>query len=273
MNEEAATLEATSPCSSFGRCGISRELDIPEYLKETYWWAYLHPNAIRIFERQWLVNLILWGNFARLRDAALDEFGPRLQGRNLQVACVYGDFSQRAASRLATGSRLDIVDIAPVQLENIRKKVRKYTNVFVHHQDSSDLGFEDGAFDNVIVFFLLHEQPEAVREKTVKEALRVVRPGGKVVFVDYHRPRLINPFRYIMIPVLRLLEPFALDLWKREIADWIPENTPPESVTKETLFGSLYQKVVVVRGDWRRNSAVADFGGSGAGWRAPRRQG
>ena len=41
---------------------------IPGYLHETYWWAYVHPNAVRLFERQWLVNLILWGNFAKLRD-------------------------------------------------------------------------------------------------------------------------------------------------------------------------------------------------------------
>jgi len=44
---------------------------VPSYLQETYWWAYIHPNAVSFFERQWPVNLILWGNFARLRDAAL----------------------------------------------------------------------------------------------------------------------------------------------------------------------------------------------------------
>ena len=36
---------------------------VPAYLEETYWWAYVHPNAVSLFERQWLVNLILWGNF------------------------------------------------------------------------------------------------------------------------------------------------------------------------------------------------------------------
>ena len=48
---------------------------IPQYLETTYWWAYLHPNAVRIFEREWLVNLILWGNFKRLRDLALADLG------------------------------------------------------------------------------------------------------------------------------------------------------------------------------------------------------
>ena len=40
---------------------------VPGYLKAYYWWAYVHPAAVRIFERQWLANLILWGNYARLR--------------------------------------------------------------------------------------------------------------------------------------------------------------------------------------------------------------
>jgi ubiquinone/menaquinone biosynthesis C-methylase UbiE len=247
MNEEAVALDTQPSYNNYGKYEVSRELDIPEYLQETYWWAYLHPTAVNLFERQWLVNLILWGNFSRLRDAALNEIGPTFEGRNLQVACVYGDFSQTAASRLSRGSRLDIVDVAPVQLENVKKKVKSFANVFLHHDDSANLSFEDDAFDNVIVFFLLHEQPEEVREQTVREALRVVRPGGKVVFVDYHRPKRFNPFRYIMIPILHFLEPFALGLWKREISEWVPEKDRPQSIRKETFFGSLYQKVVLIK--------------------------
>ena len=33
---------------------------IPYYLSAHYWWAYVHPRAVKVFERQWLVNLILW---------------------------------------------------------------------------------------------------------------------------------------------------------------------------------------------------------------------
>ena len=53
---------------------------IPRYLQDVYWWAYVHPNAVRVFERQWLVNAILWGNYARLRDAALDGWAMRCRG-------------------------------------------------------------------------------------------------------------------------------------------------------------------------------------------------
>ena len=60
---------------------------VPDYLSTHYWWAYIHPKAVKLFERQWLVNLILWGNYARLRDAALAELGESLSGKTLQVAC------------------------------------------------------------------------------------------------------------------------------------------------------------------------------------------
>lgn len=220
---------------------------IPEYLESTYWWAYLHPRAVHIFERQWLVNLILWGNFAKLRDAALQEMGEVIHGKALQVACVYGDFTEHLVRRLGPEGSLDVVDVAPIQINNLQTKLSRPERVNARLQDSTDLHFSDSNFDSVVVFFLLHEQPADVRKKTIAEALRVTRPGGKLVFVDYHRPAFSNPFRYIMVPVLTTLEPFAMDLWRGEIADWLPENIAISQIEKQTYFGGLYQKVIITR--------------------------
>jgi ubiquinone/menaquinone biosynthesis C-methylase UbiE len=109
------------------------------------------------------------------------------------------------------------------------------------------LRFADASYDSVVVFFLLHEQPENVRIRTIAQALRVVKPGGKVVFVDYHQPDWRNPFRYVMIPILSSLEPFAMDLWRKEIAEWLPEEARHAPIDKQTFFGGLYQKVVITR--------------------------
>ena len=219
---------------------------IPGYLEDTYWWAYLRPRAIWIFEREWLVNLILWGNMARLTRAALDELDCENRSSVLQVACVYGDFSNLLAAHLIpTESRLAIVDIADIQLRNVRSKLNHHSNIDLHQQDSSALDFTDGCFEHTVLFFLLHEQPEDVRRKTVAEALRVTRPGGKVVFVDYHGPNRSNPLRYLMKPVLRWLEPFALDLWRKELPDYLPDHVKPEQVRSQFYCGGLYQKVVV----------------------------
>ena len=96
---------------------------VPDYLSRVYWWAYVHPKAVRVFERQWLVNLILWGNFTRLRDSALDTLGQNISGKTLQIACVYGDFTPRLHQRLAPDARLDVVDVLPIQLDNLDRKL------------------------------------------------------------------------------------------------------------------------------------------------------
>jgi ubiquinone/menaquinone biosynthesis C-methylase UbiE len=219
---------------------------IPEYLQDTYWWAYLHPKSFWFFEREWVVNLILWGNMKRLTQAVLDEMAVGADSRVLQVACVYGDFSNRVARHLAeTESRLELLDVADIQIKNAREKLTGNDNVGFHQQDSTRMSFPDGQFEQTVVFFLLHEQPEDARRKTVEEAVRVTRPGGKVIFVDYHGPRKSNPMRYVMKPILTWLEPFAMDLWREELPAYLPADIRPEQVESEFYFGGLYQKVVI----------------------------
>jgi ubiquinone/menaquinone biosynthesis C-methylase UbiE len=191
--------------------------EIPAYLAETYWWAYVHPAAVRLFERQWLVNAILWGNFSRLRDAALEAFGAELPGRTLQIACVYGDLTERLSRRIAPGGTLDVVDVLPVQLANLRRKLPAGSAVNISLENSAALDAASGSYDRVLLFFLLHEQPESVRRRTLAEALRVTRPGGSIVIVDYHRPRALHPLRGFMSLLLARLEPFALDYQRVEI--------------------------------------------------------
>ena len=219
---------------------------IPGYLQDTYWWAYLHPNSFYFFERDWVVNMILWGNMKKLTQAVLDETDLPLQSRSLQVACVYGNFSRQLATLLEqTQSRLDLVDVAPIQLRNAQTKLNGQDNVGFHHQDSSSLTFPNASFDESIIFFLLHEQPEDVRLKTIGEAIRVTKPGGKIIFVDYHSPHRSNPLRYLMRPILNWLEPFAMDLWREELPAFLPAHIKPEQIRSEFYFGGLYQKVVV----------------------------
>ena len=218
---------------------------IPDYLHQTYWWAYVHPNAVRFFERQWLVNAILWGNFAKLRDAALDELGERLPGRTLQVACVYGDFTPRVAQRIAPGGSLDVVDVLPIQLSNLKRKLAPDAPVTLHQRNAADLGFGEATYDRVILFFLLHEMPLEVRRRVLSEAMRVVKPGGQVVIVDYHNPVAWHPLRSLMKLVLRTLEPFALDLWAHELSEWFPPGIEGSSVRKQTYCGGLYQKLSI----------------------------
>jgi ubiquinone/menaquinone biosynthesis C-methylase UbiE len=239
-------LSAGATLSGFAR-PTTRTPAIPRYLQQVYWWAYVHPNAVKLFEREWLVNLILFGNYGKLRDAALTELGETVEGKTLQVACVYGNLTPRLRERLAPQASLDVVDILPVQLKNLASKLPPDERVALLQSDSSALACPDASYDQTLLFFLLHEQPEAVRRATLAEALRVTRPGGKIVIVDYHRPQPWHPLRLLMTGVFRKLEPYAMDLWENEIEHFMPRRHMPASITKQTYFGGLYQKLVLTR--------------------------
>jgi len=224
---------------------------LPDYLRQTYSWAYATPQAVRRFERQWLVNLILWGNLARLRDAALACFGgppgDRLPGRSLQIACVYGDLTARFAALHQREEQLDVIDVLPIQLANLRRKLGPASRVGLRLADSADLPMPTASYERALLFFLLHEQPLAVRVQTLRQAFRVVKPGGKIVLVDYHRPGRLHPLYGVMALVFKTLEPYALDLWRTPLDTWWPADMPPAQVTRRTCFGGLYQVVEVIR--------------------------
>jgi hypothetical protein len=98
MNDESGVLTPTfddSGCdtgnSAETACPSGQSAaNIPGYLQDTYWWAYLHPNAVRFWEREWLVNAILWGQMKRLTEAVIEELDMPDHANLLQIACVYG---------------------------------------------------------------------------------------------------------------------------------------------------------------------------------------
>lgn len=217
----------------------------PSYLRKVYWWAYVHPNAVKVFERDWLINLILFGNYPALRDAALDELGICLDGCTLQIACAYGNLTPRLRERIASDGTLDVIDVLPIQLQNLRHKLPPDPRVSLYQRDSVALGFADASYDRVLLYFLLHEQPESVRRRTLEEACRVLKPGGKIVIIDYHGPAYWNPVRLPVRALLKRLEPFAGDLWDNEIATYLPPGVCFSTIAKTTYFGGLYQKLVL----------------------------
>ena len=223
--------------------------EIPDYLTQHYNWAYVTPEAVQRFERPWLINLIVWGNYARLTAAVLDRLRKAPEVRNvLQVACAYGDFTPALAREVGgRGGRLDVIDVLPVQLENLSGKLAPSAPVALHRMDSAALDFSSESYDAVVMFLLLHEQPDAWKRRTLSEAWRVTRPGGRIILVDYARPAWWNPVGYVLAPALALLEPFALDMWRRGVESFAPPQMLKRGFERSTLFGGLYQIVTFVK--------------------------
>jgi ubiquinone/menaquinone biosynthesis C-methylase UbiE len=142
-------------------------------------------------------------------------------------------------------AQLDVIDILPIQLSNLQKKFTPNPKVALLQGDSAALPYADASYDHVLLFFLLHEQPESVRRATLAQALRVLKPGGQIVIIDYHRPAPWHPLRLLMRGVFYRLEPYAMDLWNHDVASFLPGAGAGLVIQKETYFGGLYQKLIL----------------------------
>ncbi|MBA7680838.1 2-methoxy-6-polyprenyl-1,4-benzoquinol methylase [subsurface metagenome] len=86
-------------------------------------------------------------------------------------------------------------------LENARGRFEGRKNVDVRTEDCYCTSFDDGSFDAILIANVLHivDSPDEV----MKEAFRVLKPGGNAVVVDYTGcgmslfPMLALAFRYI----------------------------------------------------------------------------
>jgi ubiquinone/menaquinone biosynthesis C-methylase UbiE len=213
--------------------------EIPAYLQETYYWAYLNPRNVKLLDREFVVRTILWQQHRKLQRLVYVEVEP---GQSvMQSACVYGNFSTGLAERVGRDGCLDIFDVAEVQVKNARRKLEAYPQATVHLGNA--LHLDNKPFDAVCCFFLLHELPDEFKREAVNLFLNKIRPGGKVIFVDYHKPRWWHPLKLITSLVFDTLEPFAKGLWRYEVRE-LAANPENYNWRKETIFGDLFQKVV-----------------------------
>lgn len=232
---------------------------MPEYLERVYWWAYLRPASLAVFDHGAVVSAILWGQYRRLSKSALAEIPHG--GRVLQLACVYGDLSERIARRLGPLGRLDIVDAAPIQVRHTRSKLSGFPWARARVADAAAPG--GGHYNTVVCFFLLHELPDEHKRRVVDAALARLAPGGRAVFVDYARPARLHPLRPVMAAVFALLEPFAATMWNIPVRA-LASRAGDYDWSRTTDLGGLYQKVVAVRrGDHARAAARALSGKGG----------
>jgi len=216
---------------------------LPQYLTDTYRWAYLDPLALMAFDHRPIVSAILWGNYGRLFRAVLAEVRPG--DRTMQLAAVYGPFSADLMAALGPAGHLDLIEVAPVQVDLTRRKLRHHANARVLLCDAATP--PPGPYDLVISFFLIHEVPEDYKGRIVAGALDRLAPGGRAVFVDYHRPVRWHPLRPVMSLVFDRLEPFAKALWTREICSYAGTAGAELVWRKQTYFGGLFQKLVAER--------------------------
>lgn len=192
---------------------------VPEYLARYYWWAYLWRGSIWFFDHQTVINTILFGQYDRLLKKTLAQVETKPAAKILQLTCVYGKLTPSLLS--STDNEVHLCDAAAGQLRLARSKTMHVAErCHLARMNAECLGYRSDVFDQVIVFFLLHEMPAAARHNTYAEIARVVRPGGSVLITEYaatprrHWLYRLAPFRLL----LGRLEPFLPGFWQEDVA-------------------------------------------------------
>ena len=188
---------------------------VPDYLARNYWWAYLWKPGAWFFDHQPIINAILFGQYQRLMGETLRVIQARPSGRMLQLSCVYGKLTPSLAG--LDSRRLHLTDVSPVQLGiSMRKAGEK---LVATRMNAESLGYRDGVFDTVLIFFLMHEMPPEARRRTLSEAIRVLSPKGRLVITEYgHEPNANPIYRFRLSRwIIGKLEPFLPGFWREEL--------------------------------------------------------
>jgi ubiquinone/menaquinone biosynthesis C-methylase UbiE len=100
------------------------------------------------------------------------------------------------------GAVVSGIDITPTAIELTRKRFEYLgLQADLHVAAAEALPFEDATFDCVTSMGVLHHVPDT--NKAVAEIFRVLKPGGRLIVMFYHRNSMQYQFKYRLVALLK----------------------------------------------------------------------
>lgn len=134
-----------------------------------------------------LLNTVMSaGLHHRWRERAVDLAGASPGDRVLDVATGTGDLALALARRVAPGGKVVGSDFSEEMLARARRKNRSPQTLSFEWGDALDLSYSDDSFDVATVGFAARNFADLAAG--LREMRRVVRPGGRVVVLEFTSP-------------------------------------------------------------------------------------
>jgi demethylmenaquinone methyltransferase / 2-methoxy-6-polyprenyl-1,4-benzoquinol methylase len=151
----------------------------------------------------------------RWRKKAINTLKKEKPGLILDVATGTGDMAILASSIL-NPVRIEGIDISESMLEVGIKKVEREglkDRIRLQKGDSETINFAENTFDAVMVAFGVRNFENL--EKGLSEMLRVLKPGGRLMVLEFSKPR-IRAVKSIYNLYMRIVAP--------QVARWFKQN-------------------------------------------------
>lgn len=136
----------------------------------------------------WLVWLVTFGHERRFREAMLRPAALRRGEHVLDIGCGTGSLALLAKRQVGPDGRVVGIDGSPEMIARARRKTaRANAEVAFEVAPAQALPFADCSFDVVLSTLVFHHLPRPSRAQLGREIRRVLKPGGRVLAVDFAR--------------------------------------------------------------------------------------
>jgi ubiquinone/menaquinone biosynthesis C-methylase UbiE len=198
---------------------------------------YSNMGLIKLVDFQPVISAILLFQYHRLVSkivAGLEATDLRHR-KMLVTSCAFGNVIPRVvqAAIRSGAERILIADIIRNELVHAKSKLRRYSGQVEYVEDNAvAMKQAQGCVDANVMFFLLHELPHDLKAQALREAGRMLAPGGKLYLAEFHRPELWV-LRALSWTYFKVFEPLGLALWDshdplaclEEMGGWTCERT------------------------------------------------